>query len=82
MLHSVFASTNDKHCPHISFVPVADSSGSLKCQESAGLLPGDTVTDQDMQAFNDWMVEEGLSGTGVDANPTDPTTGKRLAFAA
>jgi hypothetical protein len=34
-LHAVFASTNDKHCAHLSFEPMEDPNGDIKCQVSS-----------------------------------------------
>jgi hypothetical protein len=75
MLHAVFASTNDVHCPHISFVPEADSDGAIKCQESQGILPSDTFTEDDFQAFSAWMVEEGIPEVGYVVDPDTDTEG-------
>ena len=33
ILHSAFAEKNPSHCPHISFMPVADQDGVTKCQD-------------------------------------------------
>jgi len=32
-LHAAFAEKNPFHCPHISFMPVADPAGGIKCQD-------------------------------------------------
>eukprot|EP00587_Corethron_hystrix_P006625 CAMPEP_0113317836 /NCGR_PEP_ID=MMETSP0010_2-20120614/12612_1 /TAXON_ID=216773 ORGANISM="Corethron hystrix, Strain 308" /NCGR_SAMPLE_ID=MMETSP0010_2 /ASSEMBLY_ACC=CAM_ASM_000155 /LENGTH=346 /DNA_ID=CAMNT_0000174951 /DNA_START=39 /DNA_END=1076 /DNA_ORIENTATION=+ /assembly_acc=CAM_ASM_000155 len=34
-LHSAFANLNDDHCPHISFIPMEDLNGEIKCQDSS-----------------------------------------------
>lgn len=78
VLHAVFARTNDMHCPHISFVPAADSAGGIKCQESAGMLPGDTFTEDDLQTFRDWMVEEGIPEIGYVVDPAEPIIKGRI----
>lgn len=78
VLHAVFARTNDMHCPHISFVPAADSAGAIKCQESAGMLPSDTFTEDDLQTFRDWMVEEGIPEIGYVVDPAEPITEGRM----
>ena len=38
-VHSVFAGTNPFHCAHISFFPVEDLKGKIKCQTSADMSP-------------------------------------------
>jgi hypothetical protein len=73
VLHAVFASTNDKHCAHISFVPETDHEGAIKCQESAGILPGDTFTADDFRAFGDWLAAEGLPPSGYVVDPVAPS---------
>ena len=52
MLHAAFASTNPKHCPHISFLPVEDESGKLKCQESAFRPVEEMFDEDDMDVFD------------------------------
>jgi hypothetical protein len=39
ILHSVFAAKNDKHCPHISFIPLEDANNLTKCQTSKLIDP-------------------------------------------
>ena len=47
MLHGVFAASNDKHCPHLSFVPMPDYKGNLKCQSSKQMdVVGDGIFTQ------------------------------------
>ena len=38
-LHSMLALTNSDHCPHLSFQPVEDINGKVKCQKSAKISP-------------------------------------------
>lgn len=38
-LHASFAAEYPHHCPHISFVPVGDAAGGIKCQFSDVLAP-------------------------------------------
>ena len=45
VLHAAFAERNDKHCPHISFEPLEDSNGKLKCQTSANIQVSDHFDD-------------------------------------
>mmetsp|Transcript_25325 Transcript_25325/g.42438 ORF Transcript_25325/g.42438 Transcript_25325/m.42438 type:complete len:263 (-) Transcript_25325:321-1109(-) len=60
-LHTVFAATNPNHCNHVSFGPLADPEGHLKCQASAGVMPLSLYTTEEMAAFNVWV-----NGTGMD----------------
>ena len=51
-LHAVFASTNsENHCPHISFTPVEDPNGDIKCQETKGVKPSDLFNSKDMRIY-------------------------------
>lgn len=50
-LHAVFAATNSNHCAHLSFKPMADSRGKVKCQESAQLQASDLFTEADQATF-------------------------------
>ncbi|CAB9501020.1 expressed unknown protein [Seminavis robusta] len=56
-LHSVYASTNSDHCPHMSFVPIKDVNGKIKCQESAGLSTSDYFTQEDLDKFDAFVQE-------------------------
>mmetsp|Transcript_24729 Transcript_24729/g.44419 ORF Transcript_24729/g.44419 Transcript_24729/m.44419 type:complete len:354 (-) Transcript_24729:63-1124(-) len=51
VVHSFFASTNDVHCPHISFEAEEDIFGLYKCNESAGRAPPDLFTDAELYFF-------------------------------
>jgi len=55
VLHSVFAETNEKHCPHLSFEPLEDSKGKVKCQTSENIQVSDHFDDLILKDFNDWM---------------------------
>jgi len=44
ILHSAFAKLNEKHCPHLSFVPEVDYKNQTKCQKSYGTVPEDLFT--------------------------------------
>lgn len=39
ILHSSFVPKNTGHCPHLSFAPLADEKGKIKCQTSRGRTP-------------------------------------------
>ena len=57
VLHAVFAEINKKHCPHISFDPLEDSKGNIKCQQSANMQVSDQFDDL---ILNDFVSEVGL----------------------
>ena len=57
VLHAAFAGTNKKHCPHISFDPLEDSKGNVKCQQSANMQ----VSDQ----FDDLILKDFVSEVGL-----------------
>lgn len=46
-LHAAYARTNPVHCAHISFLPLKDPNGQMKCQKSAlmPILTGLTASD-------------------------------------
>lgn len=45
LLHTAFAGTNPDHCPHLSFIPMADRKGRIKCQTSSNVDPTSLFTD-------------------------------------
>lgn len=60
-LHAVFAETNpSSHCPHISFTPEEDPSGSIKCQEAGSTLPEDLFDDADLDLWTEFAIQEGI----------------------
>ena len=59
-LHAVFAATNDKHCAHISFTPMADPKGNFKCQESAEVQASDLFTVDQVAKFESFVAEGGF----------------------
>lgn len=62
ILHSAFAATNAKHCPHLSFVPEKDYLGREKCQRSDGIKPEDLFSDVELKFIHDVGKENGLPG--------------------
>jgi len=58
--HAFFASTNDSHCPHTSFIPEYDSSCVVKCQDSYGLSNEDVFYPFELSAFAQFGVAIGL----------------------
>ena len=62
-LHAVFAETNpENHCAHISFTPVEDPKGRIKCQDSSseGVQPEDLFDEGDLNRFSQFCIEHGL----------------------
>ena len=60
-LHSVFASTNPiNHCAHLSFTPIVDPSGYIKCQNSSLTPPTDLFTDEDLNKLSDFAASFGM----------------------
>ena len=47
-LHAVFAAENAHHCAHLSFKPMADPEGKVKCQESAQIPVSDLFSDDEL----------------------------------
>ena len=60
-LHAVFAFANPKqHCAHLSFTPLADPSGNVKCQTSQGTSPSDLFTEADFSTFRRFAEKNGI----------------------
>ena len=60
-LHAAFAETNPtQHCAHLSFPPLADPQGNIKCQTSAGVLPTDLFSEAEIAALGDFAVKYNL----------------------
>eukprot|EP00976_Prorocentrum_cordatum_P069506 1179576-Prorocentrum_minimum.AAC.1 len=55
-LHTVFAALNPSHCPHISFVPIEDHKGKIKCHESLGLPLMMGFDEEDIASYNTFKV--------------------------
>ena len=51
-LHSVLTSISTDHCAHLSFVPMADPNGNVKCQTSKRLHMTDYFDARDFENFN------------------------------
>eukprot|EP00992_Anisonema_acinus_P014880 TRINITY_DN9505_c0_g1_i1.p1 TRINITY_DN9505_c0_g1~~TRINITY_DN9505_c0_g1_i1.p1 ORF type:complete len:296 (+),score=34.23 TRINITY_DN9505_c0_g1_i1:46-933(+) len=74
-LHTVFAATNSVHCAHISYDPLADPNGKVKCQTSANTQPSSLFSAGDFAAFNNFKTENGYAltlGYKVIVPPTEP----------
>ena len=59
-LHAVFAATNDEHCAHLSFKPMADPKGRVKCQVSAQVPVSDLFSDDELAKFASFVAEVGF----------------------
>jgi hypothetical protein len=60
-LHAVFAATNPvNHCAHLSYTPLEDPHGNIKCQNSKGTLPSSLFTESELQMFKDFATSVGV----------------------
>jgi hypothetical protein len=60
-IHAVLAGLfPEGHCPHISFTPMEDPQGRIKCQESKGLEPEDFFDEDDFAAYEAFQIEMGI----------------------
>ena len=57
---AVFAAKNSNHCAHLSFKPMADPKGVVKCQESAQLQVSDLFSDDELANFETFVEEVGF----------------------
>jgi hypothetical protein len=60
-LHGVLA-LNDptEHCPHLSFIPITDPLGRIKCQVSTRTLPTDLFSESDFKDFRTFARRQGI----------------------
>jgi hypothetical protein len=60
-LHGVLA-LNDptEHCPHLSFIPITDPLGRIKCQVSTRTLPTDLFSESDLKDFRTFARRQGI----------------------
>lgn len=68
ILHSTLSSFNPIHCPHISFVPVADINGKVKCQISLNIQVSDLFSEEDFALHHQYLVSEQI----------DPSKGMKI----
>ena len=60
-LHGVLALLDPKlHCAHVSFAPLMDSHGQIKCQTSKQVLPSDLFTTSDFRAYRTFSWLHGI----------------------
>jgi len=75
VVHAYMATENNYHCPHISFVPLVDSDGYTKCQESQGVVPSDLLQPSDFEFFEEHMIANGIDPSlGYQIGCTDSST--------
>ena len=60
VLHAFFVSTNNKHCPHISFLPEYGVNCLLKCQTSKGITNDDLFHPFELGTFAQAAASLGL----------------------
>jgi len=68
ILHSAFAEVNKKHCPHMSFIPIKDYTGTLWCQESGGQKAEDIWTEDELS-----FIDQVASDNGFDPDTLSTT---------
>jgi len=61
ILHAAFAVSNPDHCPHISFIPIEDKNGKLKCQTSSQYPLGYGFSADDLFNFNVYSLSKDLA---------------------
>jgi hypothetical protein len=60
-LHAVFAVTNPSHhCAHLSFTPLLDPAGNIKCQTSQARSTADLFTEADFTALRRFAIKHGI----------------------
>jgi hypothetical protein len=60
-IHAVFAETNPiNHCAHISFTPLEDPSGRIKCQTSKGTPISNLFTEEELDRFARYTKRKGI----------------------
>jgi hypothetical protein len=68
-LHASFALSNPLHCPHLSFAPLADNLGRIKCQDSKLVSPLDLFSESDLQTYRTFVQSRGINPIlGHDSN--------------
>jgi hypothetical protein len=60
-LHAVFAEHNPTtHCFHLSFEPMTDPMGNIKCQKSKGTSPTELFTETDFKRYTAYAKKVGI----------------------
>lgn len=70
ILHSAFAEINEKHCPHMSFIPIPDYTGTLWCQTSGGVKAEDLFTPYELGVIKEFAINSGFDPITLSANCT------------
>lgn len=60
VVHAVLAKSNPAYCPYISFSPLADNKGKIKCQSSSMIPIGDGLSTFDMAMFNSFLASHDI----------------------
>ena len=60
-LHSVFATLNPGlHCAHLSFDPMQDPNGQIKCQQTKQVKPTDLFAKDDFMLLSDFSLRNDI----------------------
>lgn len=59
-LHAAFAWKNTDHCAHLSFEPMEDPYGKIKCQTSANISPKTIFTESEFQIWRKFSQKHGI----------------------
>ena len=63
ILHSAFAAVNSDHCAHLSFDPMKDPKGIIKCQESENNKDEDFFSAYELEKIAQTAHEMGFNET-------------------
>ena len=55
-IHAAFAATNPDHCAHLSFAPLEDPNGNIKCQTTKGTQVTSLFTEREIQMYKDFAT--------------------------
>lgn len=79
-LHASLAALNPKtHCPHVSFDPVEDPNGKVKCHESDNFLIEDYFATEDFTLFRETAEAHGLPSGSIDTGFFSPIEKSELS---
>jgi len=59
-LHAAFAATNSHHCPHLSFTPMADYNGKIKCQSNGDITPNSLFEPEEFEIYGRFATRMGF----------------------
>lgn len=63
MIHAALASEDSHHCPHISFAPMKDKKGKIKCQESKRQKDSDIFSQYELDTITETGYKLGFPET-------------------